>query len=74
MKRTSRPRHPKQVGDQPAVKPECHCLIHHPRTPEEREQVDQALEYARRVGDPVGIEIALAQLSGPCPAWNPPSY
>lgn len=40
------------------------------QTPQEQRRVEEALEYARRIGDAGGIEITLAQLSGPCPAWG----
>lgn len=47
---------------------DCHCVIRHPVTAEQREEVVEALGYARRVGDLTGILLALAQLAGPCPA------
>ncbi len=47
---------------------DCHCLIRHPFTDQERAEVAQALEYARAIGDPTGIMLALAQLTGACPA------
>jgi hypothetical protein len=42
----------------------CHCIVHHPQTAEEREKIQQMLAYARRLGDPVGMMVALAQLAG----------
>jgi hypothetical protein len=46
----------------------CHCLVRHALTDVERAQVAQALRYARAIGDPLGIMLALAQLTGTCPA------
>lgn len=77
MKRSKQPqvrpahRPPEGDGIRPAAKRACTCFIRHPQTPEEREQVQDALKYARGIGDHVGIQLALAQLAGPCPAWEP---
>jgi hypothetical protein len=49
----------------------CYCLIKHAVAPNERERVKDALDYARMVGDSLGITLALAQLS-PCPAQSEP--
>lgn len=47
----------------------CHCLIKHANTPEERRAVIDALDHARRIGDSMGITVALAQLdNSSCPA------
>ena len=46
----------------------CHCFIRHPVTESERKAVADRLEYAREIGDQNGILIALAQLTGNCPA------
>lgn len=46
-------------------KKECHCMIRHPRSAEERKRVVEALSYARSVGDTVGIMLTMAQL-GAC--------
>lgn len=46
---------------------ECHCIIYHPQTPEEREKVEQMLADARSLGDHVGIMVAIAQLAGCLP-------
>tara|TARA_A100001011_G_scaffold354543_1_gene397031 strand:- start:484 stop:675 length:192 start_codon:yes stop_codon:yes gene_type:complete len=46
----------------------CHCFIRHAVTKEDREAVTRRLEYAREIGDSNGIIIALAQLTGNCPA------
>ena len=62
--------HGRSPAQTPDRRRECHCLIHHPQTPQEQRRVEEALEYARRIGDAAGIEITLAQLSGPCPAWG----
>lgn len=43
----------------------CHHFIRHAVTNDERAQVREALKYARKVGDNVGIMLALSQLS-PC--------
>jgi len=54
----------------PIVEPRavCHCLIWHPSTPEERAPVVERLARSRRLGDKAGITLALAQLTGECPA------
>ena len=59
------PRKPKQpTADQPpSGGRQCHCIIYHPQTPQERQQVKDKLAYARRIGDYVGIQLALAQLT-----------
>lgn len=46
---------------------ECHCIIRHAITPEEREEAKKALDSAREVGDSLGTMIALNALT-PCPA------
>ena len=46
----------------------CHCFVKHPTTTTERKQVSDALTYARKVGDSQGTMLALAQLTGKCPA------
>ena len=46
----------------------CHCFIRHAVTKDDREAVARRLEYAREIGDSNGIIIALAQLTGDCPA------
>jgi len=68
--RAQRRRRPPEEA--PATRRECHCLIHHPQTPEERLEVEHELAYARQTGDATCIAIALAQLSGPCPVWERP--
>ena len=45
---------------------DCHCIIRHPQTPGERQVIANALEYARRVGDSNGIQLAMAQLTSKC--------
>ncbi len=50
----------------------CHCIIAHATNDEERKKVTQALEYARSVGDSVGIMLALARL-GHCPRATTPA-
>ncbi len=49
----------------------CHCFIRHAITPEDRKTVTHRLEYAREIGDNNGLIIALAQLTGHCPARRP---
>jgi hypothetical protein len=46
---------------------DCHCFIYHP-TAEERPGVVRELEYAREIGDTLGIQVRLAQLTGKCPS------
>ncbi len=48
----------------------CHCIIAHPTTEEGREAAAEALDYARRINDPDGIVLRVAQLTGApnCPA------
>jgi hypothetical protein len=45
---------------------ECHCIIRHPQTDEEREAIKRHLEYSRKTGDTVGIILSIAQLTGAC--------
>ena len=49
----------------PETKNECTCVIRHFRTPEERKQGREALQYFRLVGDSVGTILTLAQM-GKC--------
>ena len=53
--------------DTHGTKDECHCIIRHPQTDEERKAIKQYLEYSRKIGDTVGIILSIAQLSGTCP-------
>jgi len=46
----------------------CHCLIKHPETPEEREQIVKALESARANCDTTAVMLCLSQLTTKCPA------
>jgi hypothetical protein len=46
----------------------CNCFIKHPTTTAERKVASDALHYARSVGDSLGIMLALARLTGKCPA------
>ena len=46
----------------------CHCFIRHANTPDEREAAGRSLERARKLGDTQGIIIAVASLTGKCPA------
>ena len=48
----------------------CHCFIRHAITPEERKAASDRLDYSRSIGDQNGMIIALAQLTGNCPARN----
>ena len=45
---------------------DCHCIVRHARSPAEREAVKNSLAYFRKIGDSIGISMAMAQLSG-CP-------
>jgi len=47
---------------------ECHCLIRHAITLDERAIMAHRLEEARMIGDMNGIIIALASLSSKYPA------
>ncbi|MGI5292867.1 hypothetical protein ACQEVF_57485 [Nonomuraea polychroma] len=55
---------------QPAIgaASECHHIFRHWTTPEERQEIVGALDYARSIGDESGILIALVQLLQPCDA------
>ncbi|MGW3246602.1 hypothetical protein [Streptomyces sp. NPDC001070] len=46
----------------------CFCIIAHPVTPEEREEIGKALAYARQIGDLAALPLLIAQLTGSCPA------
>ncbi|MFI5545865.1 hypothetical protein ACIA6E_19075 [Streptomyces sp. NPDC051815] len=46
--------------------PSCNHLFAHPQTPEQREQVEAALDNARQTGDTTGVVVAMAQLLGQC--------
>jgi len=46
----------------------CHCFVKHPTTVAERKEASDALKYARQVGDSLGTMLALARLTGKCPA------
>ncbi len=70
MQRKRKPRPSSEQSPSGGAPGQCHCLIYHPQTPDERQQVRDKLAYARRIGDYVGIQLALAQLAGPCPAWE----
>ena len=45
---------------------DCHCIILHATTPDDRERVVKELDRARHAGDSKAITTALAQLSS-CP-------
>jgi hypothetical protein len=49
----------------------CTYLVRHAINSQQRAQVSQALGCARSIGDQYGILIALAQLTGSCPAGAP---
>ncbi len=61
---------PNPRKDPPPMDTTCHCMIHHPQNSDERSQLVDALDYARRVGDVQGISLTMTQLQGPCPAWR----
>ncbi|WP_314250881.1 hypothetical protein [Streptomyces sp. DSM 40907] len=46
--------------------PFCNHVFAHPQTPEQREQVEAALENARLTGDAQGVLIAMVQLTSLC--------
>ncbi|MDX2849268.1 hypothetical protein PV342_12515 [Streptomyces sp. PA03-3a] len=46
----------------------CFCVIAHPTTPEERDEVSKALAYARQIGDVEALPLLVARLTGSCPA------
>lgn len=46
----------------------CHCFIKHPTTKAERKVASDALAYARKVNDSLGVMLALSQLTTKCPA------
>ena len=48
----------------------CHCFIKHANTPDERSAAAHRLEEARLINDTNGIIIAMATLTGNCPARN----
>ena len=48
---------------------DCHCIVRHARSPEEREEAQEALAYAKRLKDKQGITIAMLSL-GKCPQDN----
>jgi predicted MarR family transcription regulator len=48
---------------------ECHCIVLHAITPEDRERVVKELDRARHAGDSKAITLCLAQLSA-CPFQN----
>lgn len=56
------------MSDPQTQKPEpsCNHVFAHPQTPEQREQVEAALENARLTGDTHGLLIAMIQLTDPC--------
>jgi len=49
----------------------CHCFIRHAITGPDREAVAQRLDDSRKLGDTNGIIIAMASLTGYCPARKP---
>ena len=64
---------PSDGGDVPLlVTRNCHCFIKHAVTPHEIACAGRRLEEARYQGDTNGIIIALAMLTGSCPAKQKP--
>ncbi|HXL92227.1 MAG TPA: hypothetical protein VN969_25070 [Streptosporangiaceae bacterium] len=50
---------------------ECRCLIRHAITAGQHQQAREALDAARAAGDGLGIMLAVARLTGYCPArWQ----
>lgn len=54
----------------PGSESQCHCLIRHAITPDERARATLALNTARAAGDSLGITVALYALTA-CPSQNP---
>ncbi|QIJ62570.1 hypothetical protein [Streptomyces sp. JB150] len=46
----------------------CHHVIAHWVTDDERKQINDAIDYARQVGDLQALPLLLAQLTEPCDA------
>ncbi len=61
------------MADSESPARQCHCVIAHPTSDAEREEVVNALAYARSVNDPQGVLLQLARLTGArsCPANAP---
>jgi hypothetical protein len=49
-----------------AAQAACTHLIHCAVDGDTRKAVAEMLQYARTVGDPIGIMLAIGQLTGPC--------
>ncbi|WP_327349638.1 hypothetical protein OG772_20360 [Streptomyces sp. NBC_01321] len=47
---------------------QCWCVINHPVTEQQRAELNEAITYARRIGDAAALPLLLARLTGPCPA------
>jgi hypothetical protein len=50
----------------------CHCIIRHAITPDERAEVGDVLHYSRSIGDRRGIMLSLWALQ-PCPSAAQPA-
>ncbi|MEU7400735.1 hypothetical protein [Streptomyces sp. NPDC044948] len=50
----------------------CHHVIAHWTTQEERQQITDAIAYARRIDDLAALPLLLARLTQPCDARNTP--
>jgi len=50
------------------MKKQCHCLIRHAITKEERERATARLEEAKASNNQTGMLLALAALTQDCPA------
>lgn len=45
---------------------DCHCIIYHPQTDDERKLILKKIESMRKIGDMAGVQLALAQLNTKC--------
>lgn len=61
------PEAPKPQAE-PAPARQCWCFIAHPVTDAERAELDEAITYARDIGDAAALPLLIARLTGPCPA------
>jgi hypothetical protein len=61
------PPEPEQQPEPPTTKT-CWCVIAHAITPAQRDEVNDAIAYARSIGDMAALPLLLARLTGSCPA------
>lgn len=53
---------------------ECHCIVKHAITSEERKIASDRLEVAKDINDIFGITLAVMALTGQCPARETNSH